>query len=82
MGESAKKIHNVKIDENVCIGCGMCASLYPDIFEFDTATQRSHAKEGAETHPDEILFEAAESCPVSGIYLYDESGNQLFPKVS
>ena len=30
---------------------------------------------------EELILQAAESCPVQAIFLYDDEGNQIYPKV-
>ncbi|MFA6689706.1 MAG: ferredoxin [Sphaerochaetaceae bacterium] len=54
------------IDRNGCIGCGVCASTCPEVFEIDD--------EGKATVVSEVLaeyeasaYEAAEECPVGVI---------------
>ncbi len=56
----------VVVDQEVCIGCGTCAGLCPDIFELDEAEGKSHVimPEGGD---EECINEAIESCPVSAI---------------
>ena len=55
----------VKVDENVCIGCGACAGICPDVFEVDDT-----AKVIAENVPEELeedVKDAIEGCPVMAI---------------
>ena len=35
----------VRVNKETCIGCGVCWSLAPDVFEEDPATRRSRIKE-------------------------------------
>lgn len=68
----------VDVDRSVCIGSGMCAGTAPDVFELDEFNQ-SRPKL-AEVDDREPVRDAAESCPVEAISLYDaESGEELFP---
>lgn len=54
----------IKVDQETCIGCGLCASLCPQVFEMkgDKASviNPKGEKEGC-------AKEAAESCPVTAI---------------
>lgn len=56
---------NVHVNSN-CIGCGLCASLCPDVF---TMTDEGVAAARDEIYPDQLpqIREAAESCPVNAI---------------
>lgn len=57
----------VKVDEDVCLGCGLCQSLYPEVFELGT-DGHSHVKKGVKI--DEAkLKEIMSHCPASGIYI-------------
>ncbi|HIT17007.1 MAG TPA: ferredoxin [Candidatus Caccosoma faecigallinarum] len=56
----------VKVDQEACIGCGMCVSLASAVFAFDASGEK------AEVISDEVdssVEEAAASCPVSAIVI-------------
>ena len=56
----------VKVDEELCTGCGACADICPEVFDL----QDDVAKVLAEDVPadlEESVREAAESCPVEAI---------------
>lgn len=55
-----------KVDEDVCIGCGLCAGICADVFEMDDAVAVVIADPVPE-HAKESCREAAESCPVEAI---------------
>ena len=55
----------IKIDKKKCIGCGLCASLCPDVFEMKDG--KAHAKNPSATNP--CVKEAAANCPVQAINL-------------
>lgn len=55
----------VKIDEELCIGCGTCESLCPQVFQI----QEGKSKVIAEECPDCDCQEAIDSCPVKAISL-------------
>jgi ferredoxin len=53
----------IKIDKSKCIGCGLCTSICPKIFELG-----SDGKSSVKNNwKGECYKEAAESCPVSAI---------------
>lgn len=57
---------NIQVDQETCIGCGLCVSTAPEIYQLnaegkaETVTQPTAADEGA-------AREAAEACPVFAI---------------
>jgi len=54
----------VNLNQEECIGCGVCAQICPEVFELneDAGKARVIRPEGAE-----CAQEAADSCPVSCI---------------
>lgn len=53
----------IKVDENTCIGCGLCAGMCPDIFAMNE-DGKSHAISQENVS---AAKEAAAACPVSAI---------------
>ncbi len=53
----------IKVDQNLCIGCGTCEALCPDVFKINDEGKSEVIKE------DNIgcAKNAAESCPVQAI---------------
>ena len=60
----------VKVDENLCIGCGTCEALCPTVFKMDMGSGKS--KVIAEECGDCNCQEAIDSCPVSAISMAKE----------
>lgn len=59
----------VKVDQNMCIGCGLCINIAPDVFSMND-DNKAQAKDDEITEKDQPLAEeAANSCPVSAIKL-------------
>jgi ferredoxin len=60
----------VIVDEETCIGCGLCAEECPEVFEMND--DKAHVK--VDEVPDdatESYKEAAENCPVEAIQMED-----------
>jgi ferredoxin len=60
-----------KVDEDLCLGCGQCEEICPEVFEIDD----EKAVIVTDDVPGEILdacYEAAETCPVNAITLEEE----------
>ena len=55
----------VIVDQKLCIGCGLCASMLPDVFEMDdSGKSRVKKEDGA---PLEKIKEIADMCPARAI---------------
>ena len=86
-------IKTLAIDRDQCIGAASCVAVYPEVFEIDDEAKAVLKLQGNETTSertdikaldvssvdDDTLLLAAQSCPTAAIYLYDESGEQVFP---
>ena len=55
----------VTVDGDTCIGCGVCVSVCPDVFELDD-NSIAVVFDGADLSSDS-LDEAIENCPVNAI---------------
>ncbi|OHD56730.1 MAG: ferredoxin [Spirochaetes bacterium GWF1_51_8] len=56
---------SVKIDQDTCIGCGICEGLYPDLFTMkDDGKAYVTDLTGYDT---ELAREAIDQCPVAAI---------------
>lgn len=65
-----KKLIAIRVDNNLCVGSGMCVSSHPDKFALQPD---GHAKYTALVLDESAAREAEELCPVSAIsVVYDE----------
>ncbi|HET8980090.1 MAG TPA: ferredoxin [Solirubrobacteraceae bacterium] len=66
--------YTVQIDETACAAHGDCVDVAPAVFDLDDIA------EVIGTGPDELLLEAAQSCPSSAIRVIDQRTNeQVYP---
>lgn len=64
----------ISVDKKLCIGSGMCVAIASDRFALDER-QRSGPVE-AEIDPDELVRDAAASCPSEAIRLIEAGTGQ------
>ena len=57
----------VIVDKDLCIGCGACQAICPDVFEInDDGLSEAIESEVADKNKEEVV-EAIESCPTEAI---------------
>ncbi len=56
----------VRVDEDLCTGCGVCSDMCPDVFELEDDVAKVRMEEVEDDLLDSVK-EAAESCPVEAI---------------
>ncbi len=63
-----------QVDKNICIGCGTCTVITPEVFELgkDGKAQPKDLKEEEIEKLKEKIQEAIDSCPVSAISWREE----------
>jgi len=69
------RIKKIEVNHNLCIGCGVCQALASKAFQL--ANGKSHKKEDWQKETEENIINAARSCPVGAISLYDENGKKI-----
>ena len=57
----------VKVDKNTCIGCGVCVALAPKYFRLGDDGKSEVIKEEVEPGDEDMVKNAAQSCPVGAI---------------
>ena len=57
----------VMIDQNECIGCGVCEELSSEVFRLDPATGKAEVVQ-EEGGPEDQIQEAIDNCPVECIH--------------
>ena len=69
--------YKIVVDRDRCQGISACIGTAPDVFELDDDNKA--AVINAAGADDETILAAAESCPLDAIFLYDETGVQVYP---
>ena len=70
-------IKRIEVDRDLCIGAASCVVIAEKVFKLDEENKAVVIDiNGAD---EETIIEAAKSCPVQAIFLYDENDNQIFP---
>lgn len=83
----------IKVDPDLCIGAAACVVVAPETFQLNDENKadvldHSEAPNGptyereVEVTEEELqnIILGAESCPVLAVFVYDETGKQLFPR--
>ncbi len=55
-----------KVNKDVCIGCGACTSIAPDVFEIGDDGLAEVVKDNIEEEKEDVI-DASESCPTEAI---------------
>ncbi|MFI9404822.1 ferredoxin [Nocardia sp. NPDC052316] len=68
----------IEVDRTTCLGSGMCTGLAPDHF---TLVDGRSSPITDLASPDDLLIDAAESCPIEAIRIREEgTGTILAPE--
>lgn len=57
----------VKVDPELCIACGACISLAPEVYDWDEDGKAKAIAEDVPSEMEEEAKEALESCPTEAI---------------
>lgn len=62
-------VMTVKVDKGACIGCGLCSSICPSVFQIDDDGLASVYANPVPEADTESVQEACDNCPVGAIYI-------------
>ena len=68
----------VQVDRDLCIGAGTCVALALKAFALDEQG-KAVILDSADEETEDMLLEAARSCPTAAIILKRENGEKIFP---
>lgn len=72
------KIGRIEVDKDLCISAASCVAIAPGVYRLDDEGKAEvYDVKGANA---EEIMNAARSCPVDAIFIYDEAGNLIWPK--
>lgn len=71
-------INKIIVDRDLCIGAASCVVVADKVFELDK--ENKAVVKNSKGANDETILLAAKSCPTRAIFLYDESGKQIYPE--
>lgn len=57
----------LKVDKDLCIGCGACQAICPEVFEIEDDGLASVMAEDITKEVEEDAIDAKEGCPTSAI---------------
>ena len=57
----------LKVDEEKCVGCGLCSSLCPEVFDFNTEGKAVINPKANLKKNKKCVKEAIETCPENAI---------------
>lgn len=60
------------VDKDVCIGCGLCNDLCPEVFSMDDDGTAVAIEEEISEDAEDAAKEAAEQCPVEAIKIDED----------
>lgn len=60
---------NVEVDQSLCVMCGMCIGICPEVFEEGDSGKARVVPDSDKTKP--CVKEAEEGCPVEAIMVTD-----------
>ncbi len=55
------------VDKDTCIGCGICPSVCPEVFEMDDDGKAKAIEDAVPAEVEESAKEAEDQCPVNAI---------------
>ncbi|OGY24909.1 MAG: hypothetical protein A2Y57_01180 [Candidatus Woykebacteria bacterium RBG_13_40_7b] len=67
----------VKVIRDLCIGAASCVVIAPKVFQLDSEGKAIVLDQKGMS--DQIILDAAKSCPTQAIIVEDDEGNQLYP---
>ena len=71
--------YRAEVDKKLCTSVASCVAIAANTFELDENSLAQVKKQNGD--PDALILQAAQSCPVNAITVFDDKGAKLWPKV-
>lgn len=71
-------IGKIEIDRETCIGAASCVAVAPGVYELDEEGKARVKDLNGDSQ--QAILDAAKSCPVNAIKVFDAAGKQIYPK--
>ena len=62
----------VKVDKDLCLGCGICADICPDVFEIEDDSKAVAKVEEVPPEVQDSCRDAAQQCPEEAIKIEEK----------
>lgn len=66
----------VKVNKDLCIGCGACQAIIKDVFEIDDDGLAKVICNPVQEEFEEDIIDAAEGCPTNAIVVEDSENSK------
>lgn len=70
----------VEVDRELCISAASCVAIAPNTFALDEEGIAIVKKQDGDAR--DTILQAAQSCPVNAIKVFDDDGTQLWPPLA
>ena len=64
---------NLKVNKDICVGCGACQAICPNVYEIDVDGLATVKSQPTEINMEDAI-DAKEGCPVGAIEEVNENG--------
>jgi ferredoxin len=68
----------IEVDRDLCVSVATCVAIAPHTFALDEDGIAIIKNPSGDT--EKTILQAAQSCPVNAIRIYDDGGKQIHPK--
>ncbi|PWB38363.1 MAG: ferredoxin [Parcubacteria group bacterium] len=70
----------IEVDRELCISVASCVAVAPNTFELDSEGIAIIKNPTGDTK--ETILQAAQSCPVNAIRIFEDDGTQIHPPIA